>query len=126
MKNLYLDIATKDLEVYGNNFRFTETPTEYVSQKADNNFHTWKGEHWLDVTLGIPYRDKIDSRDSTKNILGVVPDINVLSALFLVELKSISEIKRVLKLNIEKDDPYGICIINWTVSLSDNKKLSSS
>lgn len=126
MKNLYLDTITKDLEVYGNNFRFTANDSEYVAQKVDCNFNTWKGEYWLNIDLGIPYLDSIDRRDRTKNILGVSPDYNFLRSVFVKELKSIDEVKRILNIEFLKDDIAKNITVSWMVSLSDNNVLSRS
>jgi len=118
MKNIYIDSTTNDLELTKNNFRFTENDSEYVSQKLEEYFNTFKGEYWLNVDLGIPYFDKTDRRSPLKNILGVFPDMNFIRAIFLKEINKIAEIKQVLKLNIEVDDSLNTLYIDMILSLS--------
>lgn len=88
-KNIYLDTITKDFTLTtGKNLRLTDTLTEFVSQKIENILLFFKGEWFLDYEKGIPYFEKI----FTKN-----PDINLINTIFIREIRAIDEIVEIVK-----------------------------
>jgi hypothetical protein len=86
MKNLYLN-NENDLVLKNFNLRVTETYTEWLSQRIENEFKFFAGEWFADQTRGIDYYGKI----LIKRV-----DIDQVSALFLEVLKNIQGVEEVL------------------------------
>lgn len=91
MKNLYLN-NTNDLELKNFNLRVTETYTEWLSQRIENEFKFFSGEWFADQTRGIDYYGKI----LIKRV-----DIDEVSALFLDLLRNIDGVEEVLSFDID-------------------------
>ena len=117
-KNLYQDITNKDLTLTDDkNLRFTTTLTEFVSQKIENKLLFFKEEWFLDYTLGVPYFEKI----FTKN-----PDINLINTIFIREIRSIDEIEEVIKFETEYDSSLRTFTINFEVKATDETIIEST
>jgi hypothetical protein len=118
MKNLYLDLTNKDLTLDTNkNLKFTSTLTEFVSQKIENILLFFKGEWFLNYTLGISYFEKI----FTKN-----PDINLINTIFIREVRTITEIIEIIKFETEYDSSLRTFSITFEVKASDGTIIENS
>jgi hypothetical protein len=110
-RNLYLDEINKDLTLTDEkNLKLTSTTTEFVSQKLENVILFFKEEWFLDFEKGIPYFEKI----YTKN-----PDINLINTIFLREIKTISEIEKIIKFESIYDARERNFTIDFEVLASD-------
>jgi hypothetical protein len=55
MKTLFLEQQSNKFVVEDHRWRFTETRLEYISQKIRHTISIFKGEWFMDKTIGIPY-----------------------------------------------------------------------
>jgi hypothetical protein len=107
MKNYYIDPLTDDVTLDStNNLRFTETLTEYVSQKIINNLQTFKGEWYQNIDLGIPYYDRV----LIKN-----PDLDDVDNLFQSEILEVEEVVEILEYESEFDNSTRKYTVNFKV-----------
>lgn len=110
-KNLYLDVINKDLTLTEEkNLKLTSTLTEFVSQKIENVLLFFKEEWFLDFEKGIPYFESI----YTKN-----PDINLINTIYIRELRTIPEIEKILKFDVEFDARERQLTIDFEVLATD-------
>jgi hypothetical protein len=107
MKNYYIDPLTDDVTLDStNNLRFTETLTEYVSQKITNNLQTFKGEWYQNIAIGVPYYDRV----LIKN-----PDLDDVDNLFQSEILEVKEVVEILEYESEFDNSTRKYTVNWKV-----------
>jgi hypothetical protein len=107
MKNYYIDPLTDDVTLDStNNLRFTETLTEYVSQKIINNLQTFKGEWYQNIDLGVPYYDRV----LIKN-----PDLDDVDNLFQSEILEVDEVVEILEYESEFDNSTRKYTVNFKV-----------
>lgn len=117
-KNIYLNIITKDFVLTAEkNLRLTDTLTEFVSQKIENTLLFFYGEWFLDFERGIPYFQKI----FTKN-----PDIDLINAIFVREIKAIAEIQEILLFETEYDPAQRIFNVTFEIKASDGTIVENS
>lgn len=117
-RNLYLDETNKDLTLTANkNLKITDTLTEFVSQKIENVILFFKEEWFLDFEKGIPYFEKI----FTKN-----PDINLINTIFIREINSISEIEKILKFETTFTASTRLFEISFEVKATDGTIVENS
>ncbi len=112
-KNLYLDFTTKDMALTADkNLRLTSTLTEFVSQKIENLLSYFYGEWFLNFEGGIPYFEKI----FTKN-----PDINLVNTILLRQIKTIDEIIEIIKFETIFDVALRTFSVDFEVKASDGE-----
>jgi hypothetical protein len=117
-KNIYLDTITKDFTLTEEkNLKLTSTLTEFVSQKIENVILFFKEEWFLDFEKGIPYFEKI----FTKN-----PDINLINTIFLREIRNISEIEKILKFDTTYDARERTFTIDLEVLANDGTVIENT
>jgi len=117
-KNIYLDNTTKDLVLTDEkNLKLTNTLTEFVSQKIENVLLFFKGEWFLDYEKGIPYFEKI----FTKN-----PDINLINTIFIREIKKIVEIVEIVRFETEYSASERTFTIDFEIIANDGTLIENS
>jgi len=93
--NLGLDTNTRDLKLTpGKNLSIVESP-ENVAQQIECRLETFRGEWFLDNTLGVPFFAQVLLKTNDKARLGAV---------FKAEILKLSEVIRIeqLESNIDK------------------------
>ena len=95
LKNLYLNPTTHDLEVQNFQLRETSNITEWLSQKIENRFKTFKGELFTDYTIGFPYFQKVLKKHK---------NLNEVTSLFKNYLKKIEGVSSIIKFEVEFDN----------------------
>jgi len=117
-KNLYLDETTKDLTLTADkNLRLTSTLTEFVSQKIENLLSYFYGEWFLNFEGGIPYFEKI----FTKN-----PDLNLINTILLRQIKLIDEIIEIIKFETVYDSALRTFSVEFNVKANDGKTVEGT
>ena len=107
MKNLYLDITTKDLVLENFNLRLTKTAGEHLSQKIENRLKLVYGEFFANELLGLPYFTRI---------LGKSVDIDDITVLFKQEILSIPEVVDILSFTLDFNSSTRELLINFKVT----------
>jgi len=117
-KNLYLDETTKDLTLTTDkNLRLTSTLTEFVSQKIENLLSYFYGEWFLNFEGGIPYFEKI----FTKN-----PDLNLINTILLRQIKLIDEIIEIIKFETVYDSALRTFSVEFNVKANDGETVEGT
>lgn len=109
-KNLYLDPTTYDLVLINHQLRFTSNLTEYVSQKIENTLKTFRGEWFLDYSIGIPYFDRILIKSA---------DLNEVNSIFIIAIRSIPEITEIIEFTTDYDETIRKYSIDYKVRASE-------
>ena len=106
MKNLYLNIATKDLEVENFNLKFTSDSSEHLSQKIENRLKLVYGEFFANETIGIPYFTEV---------LGKNVSVDDITVIFKQELLDINEVQEIVSFVVDFDSVNRELQIEFTV-----------
>ena len=91
LKDFALDPTTGDMLLADSSFHFVEG-AQAVVQKVAMTFAIFRGEWFLDLSYGVPYRTEI----LVKN-----PDLDRISSLLRKTLMGIEEIIEIRKFNLE-------------------------
>lgn len=95
MKDFALDSNSRLFARSGYGLRFTENISEYVAQKIRLRLAMFRGEWYLDNTVGVPYLDGILEKN---------PDQSYVEAEMKVEIRSIQEVLEITSFSIQNID----------------------
>lgn len=106
-----LDPATHDLylDSSGNIARLS-TVAEVVSQRIICRLKLFRGECFVNVTIGVPYFTDVFKKHS---------NLNTLRSLFVSEISKVSGVKQVDSLEVSFDNSTRKCLITFSVTATD-------
>jgi hypothetical protein len=111
VKNLFLDPLTGDLSLRNFNIRFTESQTEWLSQKLENKLKTIFGEWFANQFLGIEYFQKILKKQANLDEVGT---------LFKTQIKNTQGVSKILQFSIDYERNTRKYIVNFEVLSVEN------
>jgi len=106
MKNLYLNSLTGDIDIKNFNLRFTESQTEWLSQKLKNKLKTFFGEWFVNQTLGIEYFQKILKKQVNLNQVGTI---------LKKEIKNTNGVNKIINFKVDYDRNLRKFIVDFEI-----------
>lgn len=116
MKDLQLEDATMNLDL-STNFGFTLTTdlSKYVSQKLRIALRIFKGEYFLNNTLGLPYFEEFFKKD---------PNIDFIEDLYKAKIAGIYGVEEITFFELLTDTITRDFVVNFTVKLINEETIS--
>ena len=104
-----LDPINHDLFLDENNqIATSQTP---LDQRIDCRLRTFKGEFWLDLSIGIDYFGTVFKRN---------PDLNTIRHMISLEIQKVQGVKTVESLSINLDRPTRKLSVTFRVTGTDD------
>ena len=93
--NLYIDPTTHDIVVDNTgDLQMTSSDDENLSQKIEQRLSTFSGEWFLDVSMGVPYYERILKKN---------PNFTDVNSILLSVISTTNGVKDVVKFNVTYD-----------------------
>lgn len=116
MFDLQLEDTTMNLDLStGFGFALTADLSKYVSQKLRIALRIFKGEYFLNNTLGLPYIEEIFRKD---------PNIDFIEDLYKSKIASIYGVEEITFFELLADTLTRDFVVNFTVKLIDDNTVS--
>ena len=93
-RNFYIDPETKDLVIDNFNLKLTSTLGEHLAQKIENQLKTFRGEWFLNQSIGIPYY---------QDILKKQVNIDTVTSIFRNAILNVEGVDRIIDLSVLLD-----------------------
>ena len=107
--------GTNNLKLVNKNLTFTTKTDVYVAQKVRTKLKMFRGEWYLNINEGIPYREEVFIKNPN---LGLIEDI------FKITILSIPEISELLSFTLIYDVNFRKLTINFNAKLINGENLS--
>lgn len=116
-QNLYLDPSSNDLAVdpTTSNLRITSTWAEETSQRIQCALGVYRGEWWLDPSLGLPY---------FQDILTKAADTGRIRGLLLTAIRAVMGVSEVLEINLNFEASTRVLSVTFTVLLTTGEVIN--
>lgn len=106
-RDLYFDALTNDITTGSNyDIRLTVNAGEWLSAKLQHRLQMFRGEWYLDQTIGVPY---------FQDILKKQTDLNQINAIFLSAISETEGVEEILEFTTELDSATRVYSVSFTV-----------
>jgi len=116
MKSLLLEQNKNKFVIEDHRWRFSKTRLEYVAQKIRHTISIFKGEWFMDTSLGIPY---IPDENTNKNM-----HRRMIETALQVRIGEIDGVKKFLVFNSSIDKATRKLTVNFTVQIDTGETYS--
>lgn len=110
MKDFALTASGKTFARNGYDLRYTQSNSEYVAQKIRIRLSIFRGEYYLDNSIGVPYLDGILEKN---------PDLVKLEAEIKAEIRKIPEVLDILAFSYQNIPETRTAQVSVTVQTSE-------
>jgi hypothetical protein len=118
MKVLLLEQQGNKFVVRDHHWRFTETRLEYIAQKIRHTISVFRGEWFMDRTIGIPY---IPGEDIDKNM-----HRRMIETALQVRIGEIDGVGEFLSFTSRLDKAARLLTVDFTVQIDTGQTYSDS
>jgi hypothetical protein len=118
MKDLLLEQNSNNFVVEDHRWRFTETRLEYLSQKIRHTISVFRGEWFMDRSIGIPY---IPGEDIEKNM-----HRRMIETALQVRIGEIEGVEKFLLFSSSLDKGTRVLTVDFTVQIDTGETYSDS
>lgn len=118
MKSVLLEQNSNKFSVVDHRWRFTETRLEYIAQKIRHTISVFRGEWFMDRTIGIPY---IPGEDVDKNM-----HRRMIETALQVRIGEVEGVEKFLSFSTSLDKAARVLTADFTVQLDNGDTHSDS
>jgi hypothetical protein len=116
MKDLLLEQQSNNFVVEDHHWRFTKTRLEYMAQKIRHTTSVFRGEWFMDKTIGIPY---IPGEDIEKNM-----HRRMIETALQVRIGEVKGVEKFLSFSSSLDKATRILTVEFTVQIDTGETYS--